>query len=485
MFPEKLQPFLRGKWPSAFNSLTGRIIVATALWALIVLPIAGWTLNSIYRDKVEQEFDRRLDQLMTLLLASTGLDEGVRPTPPADLGDALFNLPIKNGWYWQIEPIGNRETWSVLSESLTGQPLNLAGAVSNDIDTNPTRGPSIKMFDADLEDGQRLRVIRRRVRTERDGVARQYVYTITGNRNEVDRDVANFAGKIALSLSVLGLGLLGLVFLLVKFGLKPLRQIEAGLGRIRSGEAERLEGDFPTEVQPLQTELNALIQSNLEVVERARTHVGNLAHALKTPLSVISNEADRAKTPLAAKVTEQTRIMRDQVNHYLDRARMAARVAVISSVTPVGEPLSALARTLERINQDRGIRVRVSLEGEPFFQGEKQDLEEMLGNLMDNACKWATSSVNVAVASSTDSSGFPRHPHRLQITVEDDGPGLTPQQRTDAVKRGRRLDESRPGSGLGLSIVQDLVELYGGTFDLSEAELGGLRASLDLPAVGR
>ena len=475
------QRLLGLSWPRAMNSLTARIIVSAALWAAIVLPIAGYTLNSIYRDKVEQEFDRRLDQLMTLLLASTRLDEGPKPTPPDEFGDALFNLPIKNGWYWQIRPVGAGAGWQLLSDSLLGQPIELKPPRSSER-SGSADAANISLFDVDLDDGQKLRVITRDVSTEFDGVTRRFTYTITGNRNEVDRDVASFAEKIALSLGVLGLGLLALVFVLVKFGLRPLRRIEAGLGRIRSGEAERLEGELPAEIQPLQSELNALIQSNQEVVERARTHVGNLAHALKTPLSVISNEADVAKSTFADKVREQTQIMRDQVNHYLDRARMAARVAVISSVTPVDEPARALARALERIYKDRALDIAVDVGSGCRFQGEKQDLEELLGNLMDNACKWAKARVRVTGATEMQPD-FTRNPNRLIIVVEDDGPGLSEAQRVKAMQRGHRLDESQPGSGLGLSIVRDLVELYGGRFELGASQHGGLKAELNLPGV--
>jgi signal transduction histidine kinase len=260
-----------------------------------------------------------------------------------------------------------------------------------------------------------------------------------------------------------------------------LRQIEGGLAAIRSGAATTLEGELPAEIEPLQSELNALIRSNQEIVDRARTQVGNLAHALKTPLAVITNEARGEKTTLGAKVAEQAQIMTESVKHYLDRARMAARVNVIGRVTPVGPVVEPLVRTLERINQEKGVAIAVSCPPDARFQGERQDLEEMLGNLLDNACKWARHAVRLNVEVTPATGRTPRR--RLTITVTDDGPGLTPEQRARIGKRGLRLDETKPGSGLGLSIVMDLAQSYRGSCELAAGPDGGLAVHLDLPAV--
>jgi signal transduction histidine kinase len=276
------------------------------------------------------------------------------------------------------------------------------------------------------------------------------------------------------ALGVLGLGLVAATFFQVRFGLKPLRAMRQNLARIRSGEAERLEGEQPEEIRPLQQELNALIQSNREIVERARTHVGNLAHALKTPLSVIANEARTHEGPLAAKVIEQAAIMRTQITHHLDRARVAARSSVIGDVTEVEPVLQALKRTLDRIYEERGLDLEIAATPGLKFQGEKQDFEEMVGNLLDNACKWARSRVTARAAANGAA--------RFTVTIDDDGPGLTEAERARAVKRGQRLDETKPGSGLGLSIVADLAHLYKGEFALEPSPEGGLRARLDLPA---
>ncbi|MEL6871914.1 MAG: ATP-binding protein [Pseudomonadota bacterium] len=268
-----------------------------------------------------------------------------------------------------------------------------------------------------------------------------------------------------------------MTFLQVRFGLKPLRQIGTGLSEIRSGDAERLEGDLPSEIQPLQSELNALIQSNEEIIDRARTQVGNLAHGLKTPLAVITNEAADAKTPFASKVAEQAEFMRTQIAHYLDRARMAAGVKTIGRVTEIEPVAQSLQRALERIYRDKGVNISIDIAQGSKFQGEKQDLEELLGNLLDNACKWCRRKVSLTAKVSSET----KHERRVELIVDDDGPGLTAEERAQIVKRGRRLDESKPGSGLGLSIVSDLAALYRGSFTLSEAPNGGLRAVLSLP----
>ena len=271
----------------------------------------------------------------------------------------------------------------------------------------------------------------------------------------------------------------------MRFGLAPLRRIERGLANIRSGAASKLAGRLPAEIEPMQAELNALIQANQDVVDRARTQVGNLAHALKTPLAVITNEAREQKNPFANKVAEQAQIMRDQVSHYLDRARMAANSSGKGRVTLVEPVVEPLVRALERINRDKGVAVTMTIAAGAKFQGEKQDFEEMLGNLLDNACKWSKKRVFLTVTIETPltESGAKSTEKRLIVTVEDDGPGLTAEQRAKIGKRGVRLDEAKPGSGLGLSIVSDLATSYRGAMSLDASAHGGLRVTLDLPGV--
>jgi signal transduction histidine kinase len=309
--------------------------------------------------------------------------------------------------------------------------------------------------------------------------APRYAVSVAGPIAWLEIRNRNFQTRLAIALALTGLGLVTATLFQVRFGLLPLHRIEQGLAAVRSGDAMRLEGTLPAEIEPLQTELNALIQSNQDIVDRARTQVGNLAHALKTPLAVITNEAREDKGPVGEKIAEQAGLMRDQINLYLERARMAGRVGVIGRATDVRTVVEPIVRALERINRDRDIRIDFQCEAGAKFQGEKQDLEEMVGNLLDNACKWANSKVRLAVFLQHEVGARER---RLIMTVSDDGPGLPPEQRAKLGKRGLRLDETKPGSGLGLSIVTDLAQQYRGSLKLGEGELGGLEARLELPA---
>jgi signal transduction histidine kinase len=266
------------------------------------------------------------------------------------------------------------------------------------------------------------------------------------------------------------------VFIQVRVGLQPLRRVEESLARIRSGAAQRLEGHFPAEIAPLAAELNSLIEHSAEVVGRARTHVANLAHFLKTPLTVLVAEADANPGPLADSVKRQAGVMRRQVDHYLTRARTAGALNALGNRTLVAPVLEDLARVMARIHTARGLDIAVECPPTLYFRGERQDLEEMAGNLMDNACKWAKTRVLVDVTALGGRS--------FRVKVVDDGPGMAPEDRGRVMDRGERLDESVPGSGLGLSIVRDISKLYGGGLTLEKASIGGLCAQLTLPALG-
>ncbi|HBH41907.1 MAG TPA: hypothetical protein DDW26_08375 [Rhizobiales bacterium] len=451
-----------------FNSLAFRLFASAAAWTLVVLPVTAILLVSLYREAVERNFDARLNVYLTSLVASTTEGSGAKPKEPANLGEPIFTIPL-SGWYWQIKPLDGAARPVFVSDSLLDQQLKLPSQNAVPPDTSLTRRAY-----ADGPEQQRLRVVEREIRPA--GLnSTPYSYAVAGDAAEIDRDLAGFTTMLIAALAVLGLGLLVATFFQVRFGLQPLRAVRQDLAQIRSGEAEKLEGELPVEIRPLQQELNALIQSNREIVDRARTHVGNLAHALKTPLSVISNEARTHQGPLSDKVVEQAEIMRTQIAHHLDRARVAARSSVIGDITEVAGVLQALKRTLDRIYEERGLDLEVFCGDELRFQGEKQDFEEMIGNLLDNACKWARSRVKAEARRLDDAASF-------MVVVDDDGPGLTGDERAKIGKRGQRLDESKPGSGLGLSIVADLAHLYKGRLELEPSPEGGLRARLELPA---
>jgi signal transduction histidine kinase len=324
---------------------------------------------------------------------------------------------------------------------------------------------------------QDIRLVERNVDLGADG---RYLIAVAGDASEIDDETQSFNRAIIITFTALTMALLLTTALQVRFGLAPLARISESLAAIRSGRAERLHGEFPVEIAPLARETNALIEANREIVERARTHVGNLAHALKTPLSVIVNEAaTRGSDPFAQKVLEQTDIMRDQVARQLERARLAARSSRIGPLVDVPPIVTALARTMEKIHRAREIAIDIDVPEHAQFRGEQQDLEEMVGNLVDNGCKWARSRVAIEVLADPPPSSSEKA--RVRIVVDDDGPGLSPAQRERVALRGQRLDETKPGSGLGLSIVVELAGLYGGVLTLGTAPIGGLRAELALP----
>lgn len=450
------------------NSLAFRLFASFAAWSLVVLPATAFLLNSLYRQALERNFDARLNVYLTSLVASSSQGDATKPQEPAALGEPVFGIPF-SGWYWQIKPLNGATRPDFVSDSLLDQQLKLPSESGVPPDISLTR----RAYGAGPEN-QRLRILEREIKLAGPN-STLYSYAVAGDATEIERDLSQFTTMLIAALGVLGLGLVAATFFQVRFGLSPLRAMRQNLAKIRAGEAEQLEGEQPEEIRPLQQELNALIQSNREVVERARTHVGNLAHALKTPLSVITNEARTHQGALAAKVVEQAEIMRTQITHHLDRARMAARSSVIGDVTDVAGVLQAMKRTLDRIYEERAIELEVASVPGLKFQGEKQDFEEMVGNLLDNACKWARTRVRARAERANGAAKF-------TVTVDDDGPGLTEAERKRVLKRGQRLDETKPGSGLGLSIVADLAHLYKGRFTLEPSPEGGLRARLELPA---
>jgi signal transduction histidine kinase len=454
------------------NSLALRLFVSATAWAVVILLITGIVLSSLYRETVERAFDRRLGVYLRTLVADVAAPEEANDKAPPALGEPLFELPL-SGWYWQVTKLSAPKPEVRSSRSLWDAGLPHLEDLNVPTGADGTR----KRYVPGPED-QRLRLVERTVDLGEDG---RYLVAVAGDALEIDDETQGFDRAIALTFGALAVVLLITTMFQVRFGLAPLKRISASLAAIRSGSAERLEGRFPVEIAPLARETNALIDANREIVERARTHVGNLAHALKTPLSVIVNEAAaRGDDPLAQKVREQANVMRDQVQRHLERARIAARATVVGTVTDVEPVVTALARSMEKIHRDRGIAIDIDAPRETRFRGERQDLEEMVGNLVDNACKWAQSRVAVEVL--PDRAEAAQAGSTLRVVVDDDGPGLTATQRESVARRGNRLDETKPGSGLGLSIVTDLAALYGGALTLGTAPIGGLRAELVLPA---
>lgn len=460
----------RERWSLGRQSIAIRLFVSSAALSLVILIIAGLVLSTIYRQTTERSFDERLHvYLKSLVAAVAAPPEGERQDPDG-LGEPRFDLPL-SGWYWQIARIDRTPAEVTGSTSLFGGRLpNLPApqgrARPGDLREGYAMGP----------DERRLRLIERVVDLGDDG---RFRIQVAADADEIESTISSFTLALTLTFLLLGLLLVGTTVVQVRFGLQPLSRLQDAVGLIRRGQKDRIEGAWSDDLAPLAAETNLLIHSNQEILERARTQVGNLAHALKTPLSVLVNEAGTDPAPLAEKVREQAAVMRDQVNWYLERARAAARAGSIGTATEIGPVIDGLLRTMTKIHRDRDIAFDRTVEADLRFRGEKQDLEEMVGNLVDNAGKWTTSRVLVTVEPAPGREGRAF----LRVHVDDDGPGLAENARIAMLKRGARLDESRPGSGLGLSIVQDLATLYGGALTLTASPLGGLRAALVLPAV--
>jgi signal transduction histidine kinase len=446
------------KLPHRYNSLALRLVLAAALWIGAALLVGGLILSAIFRDYAERTFDGRLTVLLDSLIAVTELDDQGRPKLTRGIGEPRFDIPY-SGWYWEIAVgssplLRSRSLWD---ESL---PLSVQAEAAEPL-----------FADVDGPNDENLRLVEREIGLP--AARERFRYAVGGDRSEIDDEVRRFNTTLGWSLSILGLGLLTALLLQVRFGLQPLRRMRQAIVAVRTGRAQRLDGEFPVEIEPLSNELNILIDHNAAVLERARTQVSNLAHALKTPLSVLTNEAGAGADPLAETVKRQTTAMRRHVDHYLSRARAAAATRVLGVRTEVAPVVEDLRRTLERIYVDRAIRVEAEAAPGLAFRGERQDLEEMLGNLIDNACKWARTRVAVSARADGD---------RILLTIDDDGLGLPADQRAAVFNRGTRLDESVPGTGLGLAIARDIAELYHGAISLEDSPLGGLRALLTLPA---
>ncbi len=448
------------------KSLSVRLAAIAGIGSAIALVVAGLVFITLFRQSVERNFDARLNVLLQTLVGATITEEGINAAGAALIGEPRFALP-QSGWYWQIREITGGQVLAA-SESLFGDRLALD-------DFPPTDG-AIRIAVLKGPAGRSLRGLERRI-SPPSGPS--LAVLVAGDADALAAEIGQFRfvvfSTLAIFAAILAVGMAGLV----RFGLRPLREVRDALKLVELGEKASLEGEYPEEITPLVNDLNTLLRSNREIVERSRTHVGNLAHALKTPIAVLVNEA-KGGNPLAVKMRQQAAIMQDQIHHHLDRAQMAAQTNVIGAVTPVAPVIEGILRVMRKVHDGRAITIEDNVVPDLRFRGEKQDLEEIIGNLVDNACKWAANRVVITARSDTV-SGEPR----LHLIIDDDGPGLPGESHQRALRRGARLDESKPGSGLGLSIVFELVELYGGMIKLEDAAAGGLSAQISLPAVDK
>jgi signal transduction histidine kinase len=450
------------------RSIASRLFLAAAFWSASILIVAGVGLAALNAGSAEAGFDDTLELYLKALVTNVAVTGEEGRAAPAPVVAPQFELAF-SGWYWQITRLDSAKPDIRTSKSLFGSqipPLPASAARTDNVARGYVTGPGDKP----------LRVIERQIDAGDEG---RYLLQVAANADVIQNELLHFEYALGATFLTLAVVLIGSTALAVRFGLRPLRRLREGLIAIRRGEAVRIVGDVPDDLAPLAAELNLLLDANREVVRRARTQVGNLAHALKTPLSVIVNEAEAGSPTLAEKVREQAEVMSRQVTFYLDRAQAAARATSLGTATEFSPVLEGLLRTFQKVYRERGVAFEGAGPQGLKFRGESQDLADLVGNLLDNAGKWARA--RVSVAADRDPLLDPSGRSYFHVHIDDDGPGLDPQARATALERGRRLDESRPGSGLGLSIVVDLAANYGGALELGESPLGGLRATLRLP----
>jgi signal transduction histidine kinase len=440
------------------RSLQRRMVLIAAVWITMLLGVGGLALVQVLDDTLTASFDEQLANNLNAMINAAELDEvgDVRLLRP--LGDQRFAEPY-SGLYWQVSggghaPFPSRSLWD----------RQLALPPGNQDCRTPCK------FESTQFPSETLRVIARSVRLP--GAAQPFLFQVAQSSRDLDRQKARTRTVVGWSLGVLGIGLIVMVGLQSIYGLAPLRRVSKAIAAIRSGEARRVEAQFPVEVEPLVAEINELLAHGEAQSEAARRHAGNLAHALKTPMSVLIGEARGRDDPLARTIEAQVQVMRRHVDHQLARARAAGRRAASTARTPVWPSLEAIARTVGRIHQGK-VLIDLAGDREASFRGEQQDLEEMLGNLIDNAALHGGGRVFITVEANAD---------QVRVLVEDDGKGIAPEQRSRLFERGERLDTDKPGTGLGLAIVKDVAELYGGSVALDSSEdLGGLLVTLTLP----
>ncbi|PZO81685.1 MAG: histidine kinase [Mesorhizobium amorphae] len=465
-----MRPETRRGWLSRLNfrSVAVRVVAFSTLWAVLALVVISTVIATLYRDVSERGFESLLSAHLFNLIGSVGVTENGVLSGTPDLGDLRFSEP-RSGWYWSVEPVAGGILGERRSLSMTA-PVPSPSEAQVPFDSGFTRTYRIAG-----PDGEDLQVLENEfVLDTQNRVAR---FRVMGNHAELEGEIETFERQLMTYLGLFGIGMIAINALAILLGLRPLNRVRAALAGVREGRAARLDGRFPPEIEPLVSETNALIENNRRIVERSRTQVGNLAHSLKTPLAVLVNEGRNMGGPRGQLIAEQSEAMQSQVEHYLRRARIAAQRESVVFRTPVAATVERVARVIAKLHPERRIET-VLPPDELVFAGEKEDLEEVIGNLLENAAKWAERAVRVSVAPVEGEDG-----RRILVAIEDDGPGIPDDRAREALLRGRRLDETKPGSGLGLAIVAELVKEYGGLLKLERSELGGLKATVRLRSV--
>ncbi|NGN40620.1 GHKL domain-containing protein [Mesorhizobium sp. CGMCC 1.15528] len=452
------------------RSLAFRVVAFSTIWAVLALIAIYTVIATLYQQTSERGFESLLSAHLFNLIGSVGVSEPGVLTGGPDLGDLRFSEP-NSGWYWVVEPASPGLSGSLRSLSMTepipsptAEEVPFNSSFQRNYETQGIAGEDLEVFESEFVLDAKNRIAR---------------FRVMGNRTELENEIGVFERRLVTYLSVFGVGMIAINAIAILLGLRPLGRVREALAMVREGTAQRLDGKFPAEIEPLANETNALIDNNRRIVERSRTQVGNLAHSLKTPLAVLINEGRALGGKKGKLISDQATAMQSQVDHYLQRARVAAQRDSVVYRTPISPVLHRLVRVMEKLKPENQLTL-VEPPSEIVFGGEREDLEEIVGNLLENAMKWANSTVRVSVDQAVhgeDAAGM------FSITIEDDGPGIPEEKAREALKRGRRLDETKPGSGLGLAIVADLVNEYSGKLMLERSDMGGLCAIVQLRSV--
>ncbi|QIQ86544.1 HAMP domain-containing sensor histidine kinase [Erythrobacter sp.] len=451
------------------GSLARRMGLIATAWILVLLLGGGIALERTLTGQVEENFDEQLEYILTAMIASAEVQPGGEVSFYRVLGDQRFLEP-GSGLYWQIDGEG-QDPWP--SRSLWDRTLELRGVVERDTADGESGGFDSEPFfyNSSQFEGEPLRIAERTVILP--GSDTRWTFAVASATEELDAQVQRIRLILIWSFAVLGLGLIAMALVQIRYGLSPLRRVRAAIQKLRTTGENRITEPLPEEVQPLVEELNALLAHSETQAEEARRHAGNLAHALKTPLTVLTNAATARAPDLGEAVMRETRTMQRHVDHHLARARAVGRRAVGHARTNVRASAEAVRRAVERLHPDARLDIAGSSTAEVAV--ERQDLDEILGNLIENAAKYGGGSVFVTIDQDPGSD-------QCLVWIEDDGAGIPEAERTRIFDRGARLDTDKPGTGLGLAIVRDVVEIYEGSVALRESEdLGGLLVELSLP----
>lgn len=449
---------------SIWNSFRTRLIAGAVIWITAGLAVSGWVLAELFRAHVTEQFDEELHGHAAELAVLAAVDPSGQPYLLRRLSDPRF-LPQGSGFYWRLQAPGGR---SVSSPSLGNGRLHLA-------ETPAPVGVERHAF-ADGPTGL-VRIVETSAKPA--GATAPLRIAIGVEQRLLDQVLARFNWTLAASLLFIALGLSGAAMIQVWFGLRPLGRVRSALAAVQTGQAHRLPDDLPNEVAPLAADLNNLLEANLDMLRRARTQAGNLGHALKTPLAILVDEAQRLRSggnaATAEVIDQQCERMQRQIDYQLARARAAALRSAPGVATSIEDALKPVLEAMRRLHGRRGVAFEAAVAPGLVAALDAQDLAEILANLMDNGGKWARGRVEVIAR--------PPHGGHILVTVDDDGPGLAPEAYELVFGLGERLDEQMPGHGMGLAIVKDLVVLYGGKIWMDASPLGGLRVNLQLPAI--